>query len=133
PHADFMLVRVPAGVDPVKLASAGDNIADGYRAVAEPLRKRPHTPVLVVGGAAASIGLYAAGIAVALGGDPVDYVDTCPQRLRVAERLGAHPVQLDTRARWFRAGEPVHRGGYAVSVDARSSSGSLRYALRALA
>lgn len=132
PAADSMLVRVPAGIDPLKLASASDNITDGYRAVAEPLRRRPGSPVLVVGGAAASIGLYAAGIAVALGGSPVDYIDTSPGRLRIAEKLGANPVQLTPGARWFRNGEPVHRGGYAISVDARSSTASLHYAIRAL-
>jgi threonine dehydrogenase-like Zn-dependent dehydrogenase len=133
PRADFMLVRVPAGVDPIRLASAGDNITDGYRAVAEPLRKRPGSPVLVVGGAAASIGLYAAGIAVALGGNPVDYLDTSPECLRIAERLGANPILVTRGARWLRNGEPAHRGGYGVSVDARSTTASLQYALRALA
>jgi threonine dehydrogenase-like Zn-dependent dehydrogenase len=133
PNADYLLVGVPAGVEPLKLASAGDNITDGYRAVAEPLRKRPGAPVLVVGGAAASIGLYAAGIAVALGGAPVDYVDSNRERLDVAERLGANPVQLSRDARWFRAGESQRPGGYAVSVDARSTTESLSYALRALA
>jgi threonine dehydrogenase-like Zn-dependent dehydrogenase len=133
PKADAMLVRAPVGVDPIKLASASDNITDGYRAVAEPLRKRPHSPVLIVGGAAASIGLYAAGIAVALGGSPVDYADTSHARLDVAERLGANPIQIAPGERGLRIGAAMHRERYAISVDARSSTASLHYAIRALA
>jgi threonine dehydrogenase-like Zn-dependent dehydrogenase len=133
PKADAMLVRVPTGVDPIRLASASDNITDGYRAVAEPLRKRPCSPVLVIGGAAASIGLYAAGIAVALGGNPVDYADTCHERLDIAERLGANPIQLARGARGLRIGVAMHRDRYVISVDARSSTASLHYAIRALA
>ena len=67
PHADHMLVRLPDGVDPVSVASASDNIPDAWRTVAPLLKRIPKAPVLIVGGAAPSIGLYAAGIALALG------------------------------------------------------------------
>ena len=67
PYADAMLVPVPAAIDPLKLASASDNLPDAWRAVGPPLMHYPQAPVLVVGGAARSIGLYAAGMAVALG------------------------------------------------------------------
>lgn len=39
-------------MDPVSLASASDNIPDGWRTVAPFLKKRPDAPVLIVGGAA---------------------------------------------------------------------------------
>jgi threonine dehydrogenase-like Zn-dependent dehydrogenase len=91
PYADAMLVPVGDTVDPVAIASLSDNIPDGWRAVApyraelaalDPADRR----VLVVG--RRSIGLYAAAFASAYGAH-VDYVDTDPQRLAMAEKLGA--------------------------------------------
>jgi len=41
PHADAMLVRLPAGLDPLALASASDNIADAWRAVGPQLAAEP--------------------------------------------------------------------------------------------
>jgi hypothetical protein len=42
--------------------------------------------VLIVGGAARSIGLYAAGVAVAMGSSEVDYMDHDGERLEIAGR-----------------------------------------------
>jgi threonine dehydrogenase-like Zn-dependent dehydrogenase len=133
PWAEAMLVRVPQGLDPVALASASDNVPDGYRTVAPLLRAAPGAPVLVVGGRAKSIGLYAAGIAKALGSSRVDYVDTSKTRLDLAARLGANPVLLAKTASWYRRGEPLVQGGYPITVDASSTTGGLSYAIRALA
>jgi threonine dehydrogenase-like Zn-dependent dehydrogenase len=91
PYADAMLVPIPRGVDLVGIASLSDNIVDAWRAVG-PYRTElaaldeADRRVLVVG--RQSIGLYAAGLAAALGYG-VDYVDTEPQRLAAAEKLGA--------------------------------------------
>ena len=91
PYADAMLLPIPEAVDPVAIASLSDNIPDGWRAVGpyraelaalDPVDRR----VLVVG--RLSIGLYAAAFASAFGAQ-VDYVDTDPQRLAAAEKLGA--------------------------------------------
>src|SRR6185312_10558549 len=56
PYADHMLVPVPDGVDPLRVASASDNLADAWRAVVPPLAERPGGSVLVIGGGAQSIG-----------------------------------------------------------------------------
>jgi threonine dehydrogenase-like Zn-dependent dehydrogenase len=133
PWADQMLVRVPAGVDPLSLASASDNIPDGYRAVGSLLARTPGAPVLIVGGGAKSIGLYAAGIAKALGSSRVDYLDTSRTRLDIAARLGANPILLIENSAWFRGGKPLFRGGYPITADASSSSAGLTYALGSLA
>jgi alcohol dehydrogenase len=135
PHADAMLVALPAGVAPVAAASASDNIPDGWRCVAPPLKERPGAPVLVVGGAAQSIGLYAAGIAVALGSTRVDYLDWQHERLDIAAALGANPVEVPRggRTKWLKRQAPVVTGGYPVTVDASANPDGLRYALRALA
>lgn len=133
PWADAMLVAVPSGVEPLAVASASDNLADGHRTVAHHLRRAPGAPVLIVGGGAKSIGLYAAGIAHALGSSRVDYVDTSRTRLEMASRLGANPIELAKNAAWFRAGTPLLAGGYPITVDASSTTDGLCYALTALA
>lgn len=132
PFADAMLVAVPAEVDPLKLASASDNMPDAWRAVGPTLAKEPNAPVLVVGGGARSIGLYAAGMAVALGASRVDYLDHHPERLRIAESLGARAVETPRSARWFTRHAPRVHGEYRIAVEASSTAAGLRYAIRSL-
>src|SRR5271166_2052295 len=97
PYADAMLIPFPDAVDPISIASLSDNIPDGWRTVGPfndeldrlgPVDRR----VLVVG--RLSIGLYSAAFAAALGAH-VDYVDTDPQRLAAAEKLGAVVHDID--------------------------------------
>jgi alcohol dehydrogenase len=72
-------------------------------------------------------------MAVALGASRVDYLDTDRDRLAAAERLGAQPVELTRRARWFQRGKRLLSEGYPISVDASGSVSGLNYALHALA
>jgi len=120
PYADAMLVPAPAGVSPLELASAGDNVADGYRTVARPLAARPGAPVLVVGGEAASVGLYAVAAARALAAAEVVYLDHDRQRLAIAERLGARVVE----GRYRR--QP---GAFPITVDASAHPDGLAAAI----
>jgi len=135
PHADAMLVAVPRGVSPLAVASASDNIPDGWRCVGPPLKERPGAPVLVVGGAAQSIGLYAAGLAVALGSTHVDYLDWQRERLDIAAAFGANPVAIPKsgRSKWLKRHAPVVCGDFPITVDASADPDGLRYALRSLA
>ena len=94
PFADHMLTPLPEGVDPVAAASLSDNIADGWRAVGPQLAERPGATVLVVGGLAQSVGLYAAGAAVALGAGRVLYLDDSPQRRERASLMNAETAPL---------------------------------------
>jgi alcohol dehydrogenase len=78
--------------------------------------------VLVVGGG--GIALYAAGVALALGAESVDYVDKSPERLERAEKIGARPIEgipdrLDTT--------------YPITVDASADPDGLRLAIKATA
>jgi alcohol dehydrogenase len=127
PWADAGLVRVPQGLDPLALASSSDNVPDGYRSVAPLLERMPGAPVLVIGGAAKSVGLYAAGIAKALGASTVDYVDSNRTRLSIAEHLGANAIEASVRASWCR------RDGYSITVDASSTTTGLVRAIGVLA
>jgi alcohol dehydrogenase len=127
PHADAMLVPVPDGVDPVSIASASDNIADGWRCVGPQLAEEPAAEVLVVGGDSGpnSIGLYAAGLAVTAGASRVVYVDRDEARLEVAAALGAEPHE--------HAEPPRKVGAFPITVDASGSEGGLRCALNSTA
>lgn len=124
PYADAMLVRLPDGLAPEIAAGVSDNLTDAYRAVAPHLRERPGAPVLVVGGAmSGSIGIYAAGQAVALGSERVLYVDDDPSRRAIAERYGAQtldhvPDRVD--------------GQFPITVDASASTEGLALALASL-
>jgi alcohol dehydrogenase len=120
PFADAMLLLAPENVSSESLASAGDNVSDGYRTVAEPLARNPHAPVLVVGGSASSVGLYAVACARALGSSDVRYVDHDGQRLTVAERLGAKAI--DTKYASFR-------GSFPITVDASAAHDGLAAAM----
>jgi threonine dehydrogenase-like Zn-dependent dehydrogenase len=124
PYAEHMLVPVPAGVEPAAVASASDNISDAWRSVGPALAAEPGAHVLVVGGAGpGSIGLYAAGLAVALGSESVLYVDADEGRRETAAKLGAQTL----------AETPKRVGPYAITVDASADPDGLALALRSTA
>jgi threonine dehydrogenase-like Zn-dependent dehydrogenase len=123
PHADHMLVPVPDGVPPLRIAAAGDNLADAWRTVVPALTERPGGAVLVLGGGAKSIGLYAAGLAAAHGAATVHYLDDNPGRRQIAESLGAIARPLTSTT----------RGTYDIVVEATSRAPGLRRALTATA
>lgn len=127
PYADHMLVRLPAGIDPVAAASLSDNIADGWRGVAGPLRERPGAAVLVVGGLARSVGLYAAGAAVALGAGRVLYLDDDAGRRAAAETMGAvsEPLAL------AEGRQPAEQ--FEVVVEAAGTTEALGFAVNSCA
>lgn len=122
PFADHLLVPIPASVPPERVAAGSDNLADGWRAVVPALAAQPGASVLVLGGGAQSIGLYAAGLAVAHGASVVDYVDERATRRDLAEALGARPT-----------GDTPPSGAYDVVVEASSTARGLRTAVRATA
>jgi threonine dehydrogenase-like Zn-dependent dehydrogenase len=120
PFADHMLTAMPADVDPVLACGVADNISDGWRAVAPHLAERPGGSVLVVGMAPpGSIGLYAAGIAVASGAERVTYADYDEGRLAIAERMGAVPLQLaHAKLSGLKPDLDKIEDGFDVTVDA---------------
>jgi alcohol dehydrogenase len=122
PFADAMLVPLPAAVPPERAAAAADNLTDAWLAVAGPLEKHPGAAVLIVGGAGC-IGLYAIELALAAGASSVDYVDRSPERLALAEALGARAIPRDAAG----------RASYPVVVDASGNATELLKAVRAVA
>ncbi len=126
PHADAMLVELPAGIDPVAVASTSDNVCDGWRTVGPQLAADPGVEVLVVGGDGGpnSIGLYAAGLAVALGASRTVYLDDDPMRLAIAAALGAELMD---------SAPPRKVGAFPIAVDASGSQEGVRCALNSTA
>lgn len=94
PWADHMLIPLPESIAPEVAAGIPDNVSDGYRTVAGPLAANPGSPVLVVGGPAQSVGLYAVASAVALGSERVVYVDFDETRADVARGFGAEAISM---------------------------------------
>jgi len=123
PYADAMLIAQPPGLAPATLASASDNVPDAWRCIGpyeQELASLAETDrrVLVMGGL--SIGLYAVGIASALGAR-VDYLDNDPSRCEIAANFGAHVTE-----------GPSMAGGtdlYPVVVNTSADAEKLRSAL----
>lgn len=89
PHAEHLLLPICSDLPLTTLCTLSDNVADGYRAVGPDLARTPGADVLILGGFAASVGLYAVAFATALGASTVRYVDHDTGRCRVATQLGA--------------------------------------------
>lgn len=127
PWADVMLIPLPTGIDPVAAAGIPDNVSDGYRCVAGPLAERPGAPVLVVGGLAPSVGLYAVMSAIALGSEKVFYVDDDSSRLELASSLGAEVV--DAKSQWSTLRLEQK---FPIVVDANVLDAGRNFALRSV-
>jgi threonine dehydrogenase-like Zn-dependent dehydrogenase len=122
PFAERMMMRVPPGTTPAAVASASDNIADAWRAVAPHLDESPGADVLVVG-SPSSIALYTVMIARACGAGRIDYLDTDRVALTLAESLGANAIE----------GLPPNRAGsYPITIDASGDPDGLACAPRSV-
>ena len=94
PDADHMVWPAPESISDVALATTTDNLIDAYRTVVDGLGERPGADVLIVGGDAPSISLYAILCAAALGAGRIRYADSDAERLAVASDLGAEVTDL---------------------------------------
>lgn len=127
PYADHMLVKLPRGVDAIAAASLSDNIADGWRGVAAPLKARPGASVLVIGGLAQSVSIYAAGAAAALGAGRTLYLDDEPGRRARAAALGAETAPLELAG----GREPTEQ--FDIVVEGAGDADALAFAIRSTA
>lgn len=124
PFADHMLVRQPQGHALSQTAGLADGATDAYSAVTHWLKQRPGEGVLVIGGFAQSLAMFAVQAAISRGARRVVYLDDDAQRLAKAKSLGAEvyeaPKGLLT--------EPV--GQFPIVIDAAATDASILLALR---
>lgn len=123
PFADAMLVPIPSSLDPVDIIGSADMALDAWRAVGPPLQQRPGAEVLVVGGLASVIGLYAVGIAKAMGAARVVFCGRNSAQRESAAAFGAEIVQELA---------PEH-GRFDIVVDACGDPAQFGSTLRAAA
>lgn len=127
PFADAMLVKIPAEISLSSAAALSDNATDGFRTVADPLRRFPEADVLIVGGLAQSVGLFAIRSALALGAGKVVYRDFDPARLSAAKALGAEVAPISYGA------DLKVVDMFEIVVEAAGLPGALDFALRSTA
>ncbi len=123
PYANKMLIPIPEGLNLEGLGSASDNLPDAWSRVAPFLRGRPGQKVLIIGGTAKSVGLYAAAFAAKMDTKQVDYVDTSEERTLIAHQLGANGINKRFQD---------HSGDYDLVVNASSSTHAIDYGLKQL-
>ena len=121
PFAEAMLVAAPAGIAPAVLASASDNIPDGWRTVAPHLAQRPGADVLDRGRRRAQHRALRRRRRARPGAGRVLYADVDAGRLAVAESLGAEVVEGPPEGSY---------GEFPVTVDASGVHAGLHAALR---
>jgi alcohol dehydrogenase len=101
PFAKAMLVPLPANATPAAMIGLADMATDAWRAVGPQLAERPGSSVLVMGGMTPVIGIFAAGLARALGAGHIAYVDATPEHREAARAYGAetfaHIEEIDGR------------------------------------
>jgi len=127
PFADAMLVPIPADLSMEIACGLSDNVADGYRTVAKHLQVFPGEPVLVVGGLAKSVGLYAVQSALACGAERVVYIDNDTGQCVKARKLGAEATQVDFNS------EQRHDEQFLITVDASALESGTHYAIQSTA
>lgn len=121
PFAQRMLIPIPEGLNLEGIASASDNLPDAWSRVAPHLINHPDKKVLIIGGSAKSIGLYAAGFAAKMTTNHVDYVDLSEERVGIANKLGANGI---------RKRHHEHEGEYDLIVNASSSTKVIGLAIK---
>ncbi|MGH1471184.1 MAG: alcohol dehydrogenase catalytic domain-containing protein [Cellvibrionaceae bacterium] len=127
PFGEAMLVKIPTALSFSSACGLSDNVADGYRTVAPYLALFPKAPVLIVGGLAQSVGLYAVQAAITCGSEKVVYADHDDNKLAIAKRLGAKifKLSLDNNLRVERYPDEE----FLITVDAACTSEALSFAI----
>jgi threonine dehydrogenase-like Zn-dependent dehydrogenase len=125
PLADSTLVMVPNGTPPEEALFAGDVLATGWFG-AESAGAAPGRTVAVVG--CGPVGLMAVIAARELGAERVFAVDSLPERLGLAERWGAEPVDFQRTDAAGRIRDAMEGRGVDGVVEAVGSPQASRLA-----
>lgn len=125
PLADGTLVAIPSHCSHEQALLAGDVLATGYYC-ARMGAVRADTSVAVIG--CGPVGLMASLVAVHLGAEPVFAVDSVVERLALAARCGAEPIDLSQRPPSEVVGAATGGRGVDVALEAVGSPAAARLA-----
>lgn len=115
PHADTNLLSVPEDLDDERALFLGDILTTGLHG-AEVGAVGPGDTVAVVG--AGPVGFFAIQAALARGADRVLALDVLPDRLALAERVGAEPVDVAKHHPQMAVAERTEDRGADVVIEA---------------
>lgn len=115
PGADFNLLPIPQEVDDEKAVFVSDVLTTGYHA-AKLAAAAPGETVAVVG--AGPVGYCAVQCLKAMGADTVVAVDREPERLRLAQEVGAMTVNIAERNAEMALASMTDDRGADVAIDA---------------
>lgn len=115
PHADTNLLRIPEDLQDERALFLGDVLTTGVYA-AEVAGAGPGDTVAVVG--AGPVGFFAIQAALARGAERVLALDLEPERLALAERVGAVPVDVAARHAQMAVAELTEDRGADVVIEA---------------
>lgn len=115
PRADFNLVPMPEGLAPHATAALGCRVTTAFRALADRAGLRPGEWLAVHG--CGGVGLSAVMLGRAMGARVVA-VDVVPEKLALAERLGAEACVNAAESDAAEAIREITRGGANVSIEA---------------
>lgn len=115
PHADVNLLALPEDLEDERALFLGDVLTTGVYAagVAE---VGPGQTVAVVG--AGPVGFFAAQAALARGAEAVHVLDVLPDRLALAERVGAVPLDVGARNPQMALAAATGNRGVDVVIEA---------------
>ena len=123
PYADSTLEKVPDGLSDERAILAGDVLSTGYFA-AERGEVRPGDVVVVVG--SGPVGLCAQMCARLFEPKVVIAIDSVPERLEMARRIGSLPVDMGSEDPGAVIREHTERRGADVVLEAVGNRDSLR-------
>jgi len=118
PDADINLLAVPDGVEDERALFVGDVATTGLYA-ASVAKIRPGETVAVVG--CGPVGFFTVQAALTLGAAKVFALDTEPNRLGLAERVGGIPVNVSLRNPIMALAEETGNRGADVVIEAVGS------------
>jgi threonine dehydrogenase-like Zn-dependent dehydrogenase len=118
PYADVNLLAIPDGMEDERALFVGDNLTTGYYGTAI-ASIQPGDSVAVVG--AGSVGFFCVQCAWLHGATEVIALDMEPDRLALAEKVGATPINVKERNPQMAVSELTEGRGADVVIEAVGS------------
>ncbi|WP_108976347.1 zinc-dependent alcohol dehydrogenase [Leptospira ryugenii] len=123
PYAKEMILPLSPNIDLASIASLSDNMVEAWKLVGQHLDLKPNSSVMVIGGFAASIGLYSVLLAKSMGVKKLLYIDTDRTRLSLVQSFGIDVMEIDQFPR-------AHAERFDIIADAHGTKEAWLFGLR---